>query len=50
MTDYDTVLQMLKELRPAAVAMKHVKVHPAEWWIDKVIEEVNKLKEKNHGT
>jgi len=48
MTDYDKVLQMLKELRPAAVAMKHVKEHPPEWWIDKVIEEVNRLKEKEN--
>lgn len=44
---YDEVLQIVRELRPAAVAMKTIKDRPAEWWLDKVAEEVKALKEKN---
>jgi hypothetical protein len=44
MTDYDKVLQAIKELRPAAVVIKD---KPASWWLDRIEEIVQKLKEKN---
>jgi len=46
MADYDKVLQIIKEMRPAAAAIKD---KPASWWLDRFEEAVKQLKEKNHG-
>jgi hypothetical protein len=46
MTDYDKVLQVIKEMRPAAEAIKD---KSASWWLDRLEEAVKELKEKNHG-
>jgi hypothetical protein len=42
----DKVLQAIKEMRPAAEAVKD---KPASWWLDRFEEAVKQLKEKNHG-
>ena len=42
----DKVLQVIKEMRPAAEAIKD---KPASWWLDRFEEAVKQLKEKNHG-
>jgi hypothetical protein len=42
----DKVLQVIKEMRPAAEAIKD---KPASWWLDRIEEAVKQLKEKNHG-
>ncbi len=42
----DKVLQAIKEMRPAAEAVKD---KPASWWLDRFEEAVKELKEKNHG-
>ena len=44
MTDYDKVLQAIKEIRPAAVVTKD---KSGTWWLDRFEELVNSLKEKN---
>jgi hypothetical protein len=44
MTDYDKVLQAIKEIRPAA---KVINDKPATWWLDKFEDVVKQLKEKN---
>jgi hypothetical protein len=44
MDDYDKVLQVIKEMRPAAEAVKD---KPASWWLDRIEEAVKQLKEKN---
>jgi hypothetical protein len=41
--DYDKVLQIIKEMRPAAAAIKD---KPASWWLDRFEEAVKQLKEK----
>jgi hypothetical protein len=38
----DKVLQVIKEMRPAAAAIKD---KPASWWLDRIEEAVKKLKE-----
>lgn len=45
MTDYDKVLQAIKEMRPAA---KVVKDKPATWWLDRFEDAVKQLKEKTN--
>jgi hypothetical protein len=45
MTDYDKVLQAIKEMRPAA---KVVKEKPATWWLDRFEDAVKQLKEKTN--
>jgi len=40
----DKVLQVIKEMRPAAEAVKD---KPASWWLDRFEEAVKQLKEKN---
>jgi len=40
--DYDKVLQVIKEMRPAAAAIKD---KPASWWLDRFEEAVKQLKE-----
>jgi hypothetical protein len=40
----DKVLQIIKEMRPAAEAVKD---KPASWWLDRIEEAVKQLKEKN---
>jgi Asp-tRNA(Asn)/Glu-tRNA(Gln) amidotransferase A subunit family amidase len=42
----DKVLQAIKEMRPAAEAVKD---KPASWWLDRFEEAVKQLKEKNNG-
>ncbi len=42
----DKVLQVIKEMRPAAEAIKD---KPASWWLDRIEEAVKELKEKNNG-
>lgn len=42
----DKVLQAIKEMRPAAEAVKD---KPASWWLDRIEEAVKQLKEKNNG-
>jgi len=42
----DKVLQVIKEMRPAAAAIKD---KPASWWLDRIEEAVKQLKEKNNG-
>jgi len=44
MTAYDKVLQAIKEMRPATVAVKD---KPASWWLDRFEDVVKQLKEKN---
>ena len=44
MDDYDKVLQITQEMRPAAAAIKD---KPASWWLDRFEEAVKQLKEKN---
>ena len=44
MADYDKVLQVIKEMRPAAAAIKD---KPASWWLDRFEEAVKQLKENN---
>jgi hypothetical protein len=46
MADYDKVLQVIKEMRPAAAAIKD---KPASWWLDRLEEAVKQLKENNNG-
>ncbi len=41
--DYDRVLQVIKEMRPAAEAIKD---KPASWWLDRFEEAVKQLKER----
>jgi hypothetical protein len=38
----DKVLQVIKEMRPAAATIKD---KPASWWLDRIEEAVKKLKE-----
>ena len=45
MTDYDKVLQAIKELRPVQ-NNPLFKDKPASWWIDRFEEVVKQLKEK----
>lgn len=42
----DKVLQAIKEMRPAAAAIKD---KPASWWLDRFEEAVKQLKEKSNG-
>lgn len=42
----DKVLQVIKEMRPAAEAIKD---KPASWWLDRFEEAVKQLKEKSNG-
>lgn len=44
MVRYDNLMQAIKEMRPATVAVKD---KPASWWLDRFEEMVKKLKEKN---
>ena len=44
MTDYDKMLQAIKEMRPAAAVVKD---KPASWWLDRFEDVVKQLKEKN---
>jgi hypothetical protein len=44
MDDYDKVLQVIKEMRPAAAVIKD---KPASWWLDRFEEVVKQLKEKS---
>jgi len=46
MADYDRVLQVIQEMRPAAAAIKD---KPASWWLDRLEEAVKQLKENNNG-
>lgn len=45
-SDYDNVLQVIKELRPIQ-NNPLVKDKPASWWLDKFEEAVKQLKEKS---
>ena len=44
MTDYDKVLQAIKEMRPAAVVIKD---KSGTWWLDRFEEVVKSLKEED---
>ena len=46
MTDYDKVLQAIKELRPTQNNLLF-KDKPASWWLDRIEEIVKELKDKN---
>jgi len=46
MTDYDKVLQIIKELRPVQDNLLF-KDKPASWWLDTIEEMVKKLKKEN---
>jgi len=39
----ETILQLIKEMRPAAEAIKD---KPASWWLDRFEEAVKQLKER----
>jgi len=41
--EYDKVLQVIKEMRPATVALKD---KPGSWWLDRFEEAVKQLKER----
>jgi hypothetical protein len=41
--EYDKVLQVIKEMRPAAATIKD---KPASWWLDRLEEAVKQLKER----